>query len=78
MADKLKDVYKNNPEIISYIALRDGKLIIDINEDKTTTTDIMLVYSNVLTEYIKSSASLLEEVSKNITPTNEEDSDGKN
>lgn len=49
----MKDKETNEKNILAYFEVVDGKIALEIDDEKISPEDFMLIMSNVLNEYIK-------------------------
>ena len=52
----MKDVYKTHENVIAYFAIENGKVVFDVNDEKLSIPEIMMIVSNTLNEYVKAVA----------------------
>lgn len=55
---KEHEIYKSNPDVIAFFAIRDGKVFFDINDNKISVPEMMVLNTNLINEYIKSIANM--------------------
>ena len=55
---KNQEIYQNNPDVIAYFAIKDGNIIFDLNDKKISVSEMMVINTNLVNEYVKSIAQL--------------------
>lgn len=63
----MKDVYKTHQNVIAYFSIEDGKVIFDINDEKLSIPEMMMIVSNTLNEFVKAVA-----IQQNTTNNNQQ------
>lgn len=53
---KSNEVYTQYPEIIAFFSVKDGKICFDFNDNKISFEEMMIINSNLVTEYLKTVA----------------------
>lgn len=51
--DTSKAIYDQNSDILAYFIIEDGKISMDVNDEKISIPEIMVILSNTITEYTK-------------------------